>query len=146
MASLLEVANAPRQIDVHGIMVDVTGISGEGVAAIMARFPEVGKMFSGVMPDTKKLVTMAPPALSAFIAAGTGHPGDEAHEKIAAKLDVSAQLDLVDEIMRLTFPRGVGPFVKKLEALGLLAQVEIPSVQSSPGTSKSSSPPATKTP
>lgn len=143
MASLLDILNVPRQITVLGVKVDVTGISAEGVASIMARFPEVGKMFSGVMPDSKKLMTMAPPALAAFIAAGTGHPGDEKHEKVASKLDVSSQLDLVDEIMRLTFPRGIGPFVAKLEALGLLAQVEIPSVPSSPDTSKSSTPPVT---
>lgn len=146
MASLLEVANVPRQIEVHGIKVDVTGISGEGVASIMARFPEVGKMFSGVMPDSKALMTMAPEALAAFIAAGTGHPGDKEHEKAAAVLDVSSQLDLVDEIMRLTFPRGIRPFVEKLEALGLLVQLETPSAPPAPDTSKSSSPQGTQTP
>lgn len=69
---------------------------------------------------------MGPEALAAFIAAGTGQPGNEEAEKVAADLPVSSQLDLIEQILKLTFPKGVGPFVKQLQAAGLLVAVETP--------------------
>jgi hypothetical protein len=124
MASLLEIANVARTIPVRGVDIDVFGISGTGIATLMARFPEVGKLMSGVEPDRDALMKLAPKALCAFIAAGTGKPNDEKAEEIAGNLGVGEQLDLIEEIMRLTFPRGVGPFVEKLKGLGLLAAVD----------------------
>jgi hypothetical protein len=124
MASLLEIANVARTVNVQGVEVSVFGISGTGIATLMARFPEVGKMMSGVEPDRQALIKMAPKALNAFIAAGTGGIGDEKAEEIAGNLGVGDQLDLIDEILRLTFPRGIGPFVEKLKGLGLLAAVD----------------------
>jgi len=146
MASLMEIANVPRQVDVRGVKVDVTGVSAEGLAALMARFPDIGKLFSGIVPEKEDLMKLAPTALSAFIAAGCGKAGNEQAEKIARDLGLGEQLDLVDEILRLTFPRGVGPFVQKLQELGVLSAVDIPSLQSSLETPKNSSPPDTSTP
>lgn len=125
MASLLEIANVARTVPIQGIDVDVFGISGTAIATLMARFPEVGKMMSGLEPDRKALMKMAPKALNAFIAAGCGKLGDEKAEALAGDLGVGEQLDLIDEILRLTFPRGVGPFVEKLKGLGLLAAVDL---------------------
>lgn len=124
MASLLEIANAPRQVEIRGVKVDVYGISGETLAILMVRFPEVGKMLSGLQVDDNALAKLAPKALAACIAAGTGFAGDDKAEQAAAKLGVGEQLELIDEIMRLTFPRGIGPFVEKLQGLGLFARVE----------------------
>jgi hypothetical protein len=124
MASLLEVANVARSVTVRGVDVSVVGLSGTEIATLMARFPEVGKLMSGVEPDRKSLMKMAPVALNAFIAAGTGKAGDKATEDFAGTLGVGEQLDLIDEILRLTFPRGIGPFVEKLKGLGLLAAVD----------------------
>lgn len=151
MASLLEVANVPRQVDVRGVQVDVTGISATGLATLMARFPEVGQLFSGIVPEKEDLVKLAPDALAGFIATGCVKPGDDDAtfkkvEAFAKTLGLGEQLDLVDEIMRLTFPRGVGPFVDKLRALGLVDGVAILSQLSSPETPKNSSPPDTSTP
>jgi len=146
MASLLEIANVPRTVEVRGLKIEVTGISAMGLTKLMARFPEIGQLFSGIVPEKEELTKLAPGALAAFIAAGTGKPGDEEAEKIAGGLGLGEQLDLVDEIMRLTFPRGVGPFVAKLQALGLLGAVDPRSLQPSPDTPKNSSPPDTPTP
>jgi hypothetical protein len=146
MASLLEIANVPRQVEVRGVKVDVTGVSAMGLASLMARFPDIGKLFSGITPEKDQLMALAPTALAAFIASGCGKPDDEGAEKIARNLGLGEQLDLVDEILRLTFPRGVGPFVKKLQELGVLSEVDIQSLQLSPETPKNSSPPDTPTP
>jgi hypothetical protein len=147
MAGLLEIANVPRMVNVLGKDVDVFGISGRAVAALMARFPAVGKMFSGIEVQKEDLYKMGPEVIAALIAAGCGKPGDPAAEEFAANLGVGDQLDLLDEILRLTFPRGVGPFVEKLEALGLLAygalEAKTQSQRTSQPPSSNSSPPVT---
>ena len=129
MASLLEIADVARTVPIRGKEVEVYGVSGEGLANLMVRFPEVGKMLSGANVDTEGMMKLAPAALAAFIAAGCGKPGDEKMEDVARKLGVAEQLDLVDEILRLTFPRGVGPFVLKLRELGVLATRGLPGAE-----------------
>jgi hypothetical protein len=57
-------------------------------------------------------------AVAAIIAAGCGYPADDKAESVAAKLSLDAQADLLTVILRLTLPKGVGPFVEKLTALG----------------------------
>lgn len=151
MASLLEITNVARAVPIGGQQVPVYGISAEALAQLLVVFPEIGKAFAGMNVDRDMMVKLAPAALAAVIAAGTGHAGEVEHEAAARKLGVGDQLDLIDEIMRLTFPRGIGPFVKKLEGLGLLAGVEAvqeasPPPSPSPPVPKNSSPPVTKTP
>lgn len=151
--SLLEIANVERTVEIRGKKVAVTGVSALGIAQMMARFPEFGKMLSGMKLDNLDLAKMAPRALNAFIAAGCGNPADDAAEEIAGKLGVGEQLELIDEILRLTFPRGVGPFVERLKAMGVLealgtvapagqeAKAALP--ETSPEASKNSSQPVT---
>jgi len=121
-ATILDIASAPRTVDVNDVAVAVYGVSGKGVAAILARFPEVGKLFSGIQPDKAALMKLGPDALAAFIAAGCGKPDDAEAEAIASNLSVGQQLELIDMIIKLTFPRGIAPFVAQLRDLGLLAQ------------------------
>ena len=45
-------------------------------------------------------------------------------EAVAARLGLGEQLDLLAAIFELTFPQGVGPFVTKLDALGLLKSAD----------------------
>lgn len=151
--SLLEISNVVRTIEIRGKNVEVTGISALGIAQMMARFPEFGKMLSGVKLENLDVAKMAPRALAAFLAAGTGTPGDTKAEEVAGNLGVGEQLELIDEILRLTFPRGVGPFVDKLKAMGVLealgnampaGEAQVPaSQQTSPDPLKSSSQPGT---
>jgi len=126
MSTLLDIANNPRTVPVQGHDIEVIGISAEGLTSLMLRFPEIGKMLSGGASniDTAALAKMAPEAVAAVIAAGTGHPGEEKHERAAARLGIDDQLALLDEILRLTFPRGIGPFVERLERLGILMRVQ----------------------
>jgi hypothetical protein len=57
-------------------------------------------------------------AIAAIIAAGCGYPGDDQAEAVAGKLSLDAQADLLASILRLTLPKGIGPFVEKPTALG----------------------------
>lgn len=147
MATLLDVSSSASKVKVGGVEVDVYGVSGEGIASLMRRFPEIAKLMSGSI-DKSALFKLGPVALAAFIAAGTGAPDDAATEKAAAKLSVGDQVNLIEEILKRTFPGGVGPFVEQLQNLGLL--LRLPEVNrsaaSSQGSSKNSPPKDTPVP
>lgn len=141
MASLLDLARVARKVKVGDDEVDVYGVSAQGFAELMARFPEIGKMMAGITVDAASLGKLAPEALGAFIAAGTGNVGSKEAEEFASKLGMGSQMDLISEILRLTFPRGVGPFVKQLDDLSGLVQGEAGTAPppSSQGASSNSS-------
>jgi hypothetical protein len=140
MTSLIDLAGHPRIVEVNGIKIEVKGISVRGLTALSTRFPEgVGKLLSGGQPDRAALMKMGPEILGAVIAAGIGKPGDAKEEAIADELGLEAQLDLFEEVMKMTFPRGMGPFVKKLQSLGLLVKADPASLSSIPSQEASMS-------
>jgi hypothetical protein len=140
MTSLVDLAGRPRVVEVNGISVEVKGISVRGLAALSTRFPDgVGKLLSGGQPDRAALIKLGPDILGAVIAAGIGKPGDPKEEAIANDLGLEAQLDLFEEVMKMTFPRGMGPFVKKLQSLGLLVKADPASLSLTPSQEASTS-------
>lgn len=124
MASLLDIAPLTETVSVRGTDIPVTGVSAKGIAHIMARFPEVREMMVGREVSVDRLIELGGDAVGAIIAAGTGHPGDPDHERIAAGLLLEEQADLLAAILRITLPKGVGPLVEKLTAMGGVLGVE----------------------
>jgi len=130
--SLMDIANEPRTVEVNGKKVPVFGISGRGIVALLNRFPEVTKVFgAGVKPSAEDLMRLAPEAVAALIAAGTGLPGDTAAEEVASNLGLGVQADFVDEIFKATFPRGTRPFLERLQSLGVISEADVEGFQSS---------------
>lgn len=119
MPGLLDIAAAPARVMVRGTQVDVFGVSAEGIAYLMAGFPEIKAMLSGkeLSLDAETLATKAPKALAAIIAAGTGQVGNAEAEAVAASLGVDEQAELLAKIFELTFPRGLGPFAQAIQRL-----------------------------
>lgn len=121
MVGLVDIAPAVETIDCGGASVEVYGVSARGVAHLLGRFPELRKMMSGVELKADELMAIAPDAVAAVIAAGVGKPGDKATEAIADRLPLEVQIDLLAAVLRLTMPKGVGPFVEKIAgAMGSL--------------------------
>jgi hypothetical protein len=122
MVSLIDIADQTKTVRVREKDVTVYGLSAADIALLLGRFPELRMIVSGrqadITPDM--MIKMAPSAVAAAITAGTGHGGDEKHEAIAARLAAGDQLELLAVIFELTFPAGVGPFVQRLDALGML--------------------------
>jgi hypothetical protein len=118
MVGLIDIAPAIETVDVHGTSVTVHGVSAKGLASLLGRFPELRMLMTGQGVQTEQLMAMGGEAVAAIIAAGCGFPGDETAETVAGKLSLDAQADLLAAILRLTLPKGVGPFVEKLTALG----------------------------
>ena len=96
----------------------VGGIGLSAIAQLLARFPNFRKMMSGQETDLASVVSGGDDFVAALIAAGTGEAGDPEAEKIASALSIDEQISLLEPILRLTLPEGVGPFVEKLNRLG----------------------------
>lgn len=125
MTDLLDIAPVAEKVAIGDKEIECEGISLEGVANIVRRFPAIrGVIWNGVENKTldvegliQALLTEAPDAIAAILAAGTGKLGSELHERAAARLPIESQLDLLSPILKGTMPNGIGPFVEKLMAL-----------------------------
>jgi hypothetical protein len=118
MVGLIDIAPATETVQVQGNPVTVHGVSAKGLAHLLTRFPELRRLMTGQEVQTDQLLAMGGDAVAAIIAAGCGYPGDNAAETVAGGLSLDLQADLLAAILRLTLPKGVGPFVEKLTALG----------------------------
>ena len=124
MVGLIDIAPAAETIEVHGSAVEVRGVSAKGLALLLSRFPELRKLMTGLEVDSDQLIALGGEAIAAIIAAGCGYPGDERAEGIAASLSLDTQADFLAAILRLTLPKGVGPFVAKLTGLASILDVD----------------------
>jgi hypothetical protein len=106
---------APATETVAGLT--VTGVSLRSIAGVMVRFSVLGDLFGGGTVEANKMLAVAPDAVSAVIAAAIGRAGDQAAEKKIDDLPLGTQADLLDAAIRLTFPRGIGPFRDRLVQL-----------------------------
>ena len=124
MANLLDVAPSAELVDVRGTQVEVTGISALGLAHLLARFPELQNLLAGQGSDLSPsdVIELGIKVVSAIIAAGCGMTGSEEAEGIAAELPLETQVDILAAIQRQTMPSGIGPFVAKLQAMGLVVE------------------------
>lgn len=116
--TLLDIGNPTIQVPVtEDQSVAVSGISTEGILNLFVRFPELQKYLGGKGVAVADLVRVAPEAIAAVIAAGTGAPGDSETEVVARKLPVETQIDILEAIMKLSFRSGFGPFVQRIVAI-----------------------------
>jgi hypothetical protein len=97
--------------------VDVVGLSFDTIGQLLERFPILFEALSGRLgagfPD---LVKKAPDAVAAVIAAGSGELNNKKAEKVAKDLPIGVQLELCQAIGRVTFPKGVRPFLEAVNA------------------------------
>jgi hypothetical protein len=137
MVGLADIAPATAKVDCGGERpVEVRGVSIRGASNLMERFPELQKFFRGMAVSPDELIKIAPDAVAAIIAAGVGKPDDMETEAVADVLPLDAQIDLLEAILRLTMPRGVGPFAEKL--MRLMGQRAAEASASVPATTSAS--------
>ncbi|MET4240315.1 hypothetical protein [Bradyrhizobium sp. RT10b] len=119
MPGLLDVAPSFETHNINGTDVHVTGVSATGIAVLLNRFPEVRMLMTGNKVDLspEDLMAKVPEAIDAILAAGTGNPGNPEAEAVANMLPAGDQLALLQKIIKVTMPKGVGPFVEALTAI-----------------------------
>lgn len=117
MAGLRDISLIRETVDVYGTAVDVTGVSAEGIAYLINRFPELRMVMSGKKVEPARWMELGGKIVAAVIAAGTGAPGNPEDEAQAALLPVGLQIEFIEKIAKLTMPDGPGPFVERVMAL-----------------------------
>lgn len=119
MPGLLDISPSVATVAVNGVDVSVTGVSAKGIATLLGRFPAIREMFAGRVADlsAEKIFELVPDAIAAIIAAGTGYPGNPEAEAKAESLPVGVQADIIQAIIDVTMPKGVGPFMEQIAAV-----------------------------
>lgn len=119
MVSLTDIAPSTRTVPVGGADVSVFGVSAKGIASLLSSFPQLRSVFTGGISSLKPddLMKNAPEAIAAIIAAGCGQPGDPKAIAIAENLPVGEQAAILDVVIQLTMPDGVGPFMDALNKM-----------------------------
>lgn len=124
--TLADIGVAVEYVTVDGkegaAKIEVRGISTEDVLTLLQRFPQLQVWIGGGERKASDLVTLAPRAISAIIAAATGGLDDEAIEQAASHLPIETQIDFLEAIARLTFKNGFGPFAERIMALFAVAK------------------------
>ena len=118
MSDFLSISPAPETIAINGKKFDVHGISMQGFAHLIPRFPnllddlnERVKQDGGVIMAS--IMEVVGPAIGPIIAAGLGHPGNEEAERWPRQFGMPMQSKLLDKIAEKTMPDGFGPFVEE---------------------------------
>ncbi|RWO23369.1 hypothetical protein [Mesorhizobium sp.] len=113
MPDLLSIAPLTETVPVRGAKANVCGVPVKAIAGLLARFPDLRKMWATGKWDADQLLGMSDEVIAALIAAGCSNL-DEAN---AGNLALDEKAELLAAIIRVTMPRGPGPFVATLTAL-----------------------------
>jgi hypothetical protein len=114
MTTLLDIAPVTKTVKVGNQDLTVHGIGAHAIANLLQRFPQLRMLLTGMEVDVAKI---APDAGAAIIAAAIGKLADEKEEQAAATLHLEAQLDILEAVVELTLPSGVGPFARRIAAM-----------------------------
>lgn len=113
MADLLSIAPLTEIVEVRGARASVNGVTAQGIAQLLFRFPDLRKMWATGNWDTDQLLAMSDEILSAVIAAGV----TELDEANAVNLALDEKAELLGAVIRVTMPRGPVPFMESLTKL-----------------------------
>jgi hypothetical protein len=125
MTSLLDIGPLTEEVSVKGVKLTVSGISAIDIFNLIRRFSEIRNLIEGKEATSAEgVMTMAPDAVAAMIAACTGTPGNPEAEMKAKQLGVGDQLAIIEPALRMTFREGgIGPFVEQIQAITKLIGV-----------------------
>lgn len=146
MVGLLDIAPTFEEVDVGaGQKIPVYGVSVDGIAYLLQKFPEVVTILTGgagdvsALLDYDNLMKKVPGAIVAIIACGCGYPGNEDAEQRIRVMPALVQAELFEKVISLTMPTGVGPFVERLEKLANVVDADTGKGRSSKSPPRSKS-------
>jgi hypothetical protein len=100
------------------VEVDVRGLTIQDVSDLLMRFPDLVGAFDGKM-DVGSMMKWGPQVLAAIMAYACGAANDRKVEDSLLSMPLTSQVEILTIVVRLTAPKGVGPFVALVKALGL---------------------------
>lgn len=121
MTSLLDIGPLTTDVPVgDNRHVTVSGLSSLVLFELFRDVPELRMLAAQrqlTSENAASLISQIPDAIGKIIAAATGHLGDKQHIAAALSLPAGLQLQFLEAIIPLTFPRGVRSFLDGLFAL-----------------------------
>lgn len=148
MTSLLDIGPLTQEVPIGKNAVSVRGITPEGFFYLLAKFPILQTIFTTGSKniDMATLQTAAPDCIASILAVATTDRSEfetlkdwsaaiEKGAKVAFTLSAHHQVSLFQAALDLTFPDGVGPFMKAVEGLG--TSVRRANGQTAPATTSS---------
>lgn len=108
---LLSIAPLNEVVPIRGdLTVNVTGVQIGDIVGLLARFPELRKMWAKGEFQPQQLADMSEDIVVSLIAAGA----ENLDEENAKHLSLGERVDILRAILKVTMPRGPGPFVEAL--------------------------------
>lgn len=120
MDGLLVIAPLSESVDIRGAAVPVGGLSAQAIAGLLYRFPEIMKMWGSKKWDAATLLSLSDQVVAAIVASACPRI-DEAN---AMHLSLDEKAELIGAVLRLTMPRGIGPFMETLTRIAGAVSVE----------------------
>ncbi len=128
MTSLLDIGPLTEEVSVGGKQVTVHGVTPEGFFYLLAKFPELQKLMAGKGLDFESLREVAPTSIAYAIAVATTERSRypqtpqwmnavQATADVAMNLSAHYQMAIFQVVLRLTFPDGIGPFMRGMTEL-----------------------------
>lgn len=122
MVGMIDIAPVVEKVDIRGTVCAVRGLELDQIVALCWEFPEIEQMWEKRKVDNQALLKLSRPAMGAIIAACV----DEIDAKNATNLSLGERVEVLAKIVKVTMPRGLGPFVELLGALRLGDYVQPP--------------------
>lgn len=91
------------------------GVSNRDIAALFDQFPVLGKLATGGKGLGSEILQVARDAIPMIIAAGVGEMDNSKTVDEAGNLPIEQQIDIVEGVIQLTFPKGIPSFVERLQ-------------------------------
>lgn len=97
----------------------VSGLTVDDIFFLVRAFPEVKALLERRLKDItpERMMEAAPKTLATIVACATGERDNDKAVNAAQRLNADATLKILGVIFKLTFPEGVGPFVRSLQGL-----------------------------
>lgn len=120
--SIMNIKRKFKDVPTEDGDVRVYAISTRGLTSLMSLVPTVRKLMGGSLKladlSVETLVEIAPDFVVGLIVAGAdGDPDDKAYVEAAANLPIGVQADLLQGIVEVSMPKGVGPFMETISGV-----------------------------
>lgn len=128
MTSLLDIGPLMEEVTVNGQQVTVYGVTPEGFFYLLDKFPALQELMGKSGLDVDKLREVAPTSIAYAIAVATTDRSKystspewladvQRAANVALNVGAHYQMALFQAALRLTFPDGIGPFMKAVTGL-----------------------------
>jgi hypothetical protein len=116
MIGLLDIAPVAETVSIRGKDVSVNGLSLTDIRDLLVAFPSAASLFAnGVNAGT--LMASAPDLVASAICLAIGLEGKAEELQAVKKLPAGDQVKLLNVVIRLSAPDGIGPFVELIANL-----------------------------